>query len=115
MCYETQLLLAPHPYRHVPQIHAPAVIDVYCTAAHRASHICCSLLTLKQQHCLGSLNVCCVCFAFVPLTFDLYCDILFSEHVLTSSLFVSQLQLEVFHAPFVYLVSVNPTTFRDEP
>ncbi len=54
-------------------------------------------------------------FCIRTLDFDLYCDILFSEHVLTSSLFVSQLQLEVFHAPFVYLVSVNPTTFRDEP
>jgi len=28
---------------------------------------------------------------------------------------VSQLQLEAFLAPFVYLVSVNPSTFRDEP
>ena len=85
---EAQLLLAANPYRHVPQIHAPAVIDVYCTAAHRASHICCSLPTLKQQHCLGSFNVCCVCFAFVPLTFDLDCYILFSEHGLTSFLCV---------------------------
>ena len=43
------------------------------------------------------------------------CYILYSEHGLTSFLFVSQLQLEVFHAPFVYRVSVNPTTFREEP
>ena len=43
------------------------------------------------------------------------CYILFSEHGLTSFLCVLQLQLEAFLAPFVYLVSVNPSTFRDEP
>ena len=53
--------------------------------------------------------------AFVPLTFDLDCYILFSEHGLTSFLLVSQLQLEVILAPFVYPVSVNPSTFREEP
>ena len=56
-----------------------------------------------------------VCFALVSLSFDMDCYILFSEHRLTSFLSVSQLQLEVFLAPVVYLVSVNPTTFRDEP
>ena len=34
---------------------------------------------------------------------------------MTSFLFVWQLQLEVFHAPFVYPLSVNSPVFREEP
>ena len=112
---DAQLLLAFHPYRHVPQRQATAVVDVYRTSTYRTACRLCPPTTLKQKHRFRPFRIHRVCFAFVPLTFDLDCDILFSEHVMTSSLFVSPLQLEVFHAPSVYLVSVNPTTFREEP
>jgi hypothetical protein len=112
---DAQFLLAFHPYRHVPQRHAPAVVDVYGASAYWTACRLCPPTTLKQKHRFRPFRIHRVCFAFVSLTFDLDCDILFSEHVTTSSLFVSQLQLEVFHAPFVYRVSVNPTTFREEP
>ena len=112
---DAQFLLAFHPYRHVPQRHAPAVVDVYGASAYWTACRLCPPTTLKQKHRFRPFRIHRVCFAFVSLTFDLDCDILFSEHVSTSSLFVSQLQLEVFHAPFVYRVSVNPTTFREEP
>ena len=115
MCYETQLLLAAHPYRHVPQIHTPASVDVYATPADRTALLCAPLLALEYQYRFCPFKVYSVCFALVPLTFDLDCYILFSEHGLTSFLSVSQLQLEVSLAPFVYLISVGPSTFREEP
>ncbi|MEE0871753.1 MAG: hypothetical protein U0L52_10365, partial [Bacteroidaceae bacterium] len=88
---------------------------MYATPADRTALFCARLLALEYQYRFCPFKVYSVCFALVPLTFDLDCYILFSEHGLTSFLCVSQLQLEVFLAPFVYLVSVNPSTFREEP
>ena len=85
---DAQLLLAFYPDRHVPQRHAPAVVDVHSASAYRTACRFCLPLTLKQKYCFRPFRTYRVCFAFVPLTFDLDCDILFSEHGLTSFLCV---------------------------
>jgi len=51
-------------YRHVPQSHAPTVVDVYGASAYRTACRLCPPLTLKQKHRFRPFRVYRVCPAF---------------------------------------------------